>query len=62
MVFFDVMVFNPKARRYTKRELWKTYQLKEKETKRLCNEKIMQVEHGTFTPLVMTSTRGLGRE
>ena len=62
MTFFDVRVFNPNARRYAKQELSKTYQLNEKEKKRLYNERIMQVEHGTFTPLVMSATGGMGRE
>ena len=47
MIFFDVKVFNPNARRYTKKGLSKTYQLTEKEKKRYYNEQIMQVEHGT---------------
>ena len=55
-------MFNPNARRYAKQELLKTYQLNEKEKKRLCNERIMQVEHGTFTPPVMSGTGGIGRE
>ena len=59
MTFFDVRVFNPNARRYAKQELSKTYQLNEKEKKHLCNERIMQVEHGTFTPLVMSATGGM---
>ena len=62
MAFFDVRVFNPNARRYAKQELSKTYQLNEKEKKCLLNERIMQVEHGTFTPLVMSETGGMGRE
>ena len=62
MAFFDVTVFNPKARRYAKQELSKTYQLNEKEKKRLCNERIMLVEHGKFTPPVMSATGGMGRE
>ena len=41
MAFFDVRVFNPNARRYIKQELSKTYQLNEKEKKRLYNERIM---------------------
>ena len=62
MAFFDVRVFNPNARRYAKQELSKTYQLNEKEKKRLYKERIMQVERGTFTPLVMSATGGMGRE
>ena len=60
MTFFDVRVFNPNARRYAKQELSKTFQLNEKEKERLYNERIMQVEHGTFTPLVMSATGGMG--
>ena len=60
--FFYVRVFNPNARKYAKQELWKTYQLNEKEKKRLYNERIVQVKHGTFTPLVMSATGGMGRE
>ena len=51
-------MFNPNARRYAKQELLKTYQLNEKEKKRLCNERIMQVEHGTFIlPVVSAQQR-----
>ena len=60
MAFFDVRVFNPSARRYAKQELSKTYKLNKKEKKRLHNERITQVEHGTFTPLVMSATEWIG--
>ena len=60
MVFFDVRVFNPSATRHAKQELFKTYQLNEKEKKHLYNERIMQVEHGRFTPLVKSATGGMG--
>ena len=33
-----------------------------KKKKRLYNERVMQVEHGIFTPLVMSATGGMGRE
>ena len=56
MAFFDVRVFNPNARRYAEQELSKTYQLNEKEKKQLYNERITQVEHGTFTSLVLSAT------
>ena len=62
MAFFDVRAFNPNARRYAKQELSKTYQLNEKEKKRLYNERILQVGPGTFTPLVTSATGGMGRE
>ena len=62
MACFDVRVFNPNARRYAKQELSKTYKLNEKEKKRLHNERIMQVEHGTFTPLIMSANGEMERE
>ena len=62
MAFFDVRVFNPNARRYAKQELSKTYQITEKEKKRLYNERIMQVEHDIFTPLLMSATGGTGHK
>ena len=58
----QVRVFNPNARRSAKQELSKTHQLNEKEKKRLHNERIILIEHGTFTPLVMSATGGIGRE
>ena len=62
MAFFDVKVFIPNTRRYAKQELLKTYQLNKKEKKRICNERIMQAEHGIFTAIVMFATGGMGRE
>ena len=62
LAFFAVRVFNFNARRYAKQELLKAYQLNEKEKKRFYNERIMQVEYGTFTPLVMSATGGMGQE
>ena len=61
VVFFDVRVFNPTAKRYVNQELRKSYEVNEKEKKKQYNERILQVEHGTFTPLVM-STGGMGHE
>ena len=62
MVFFDVRMFNPNARRYAKQELSKKYELNEKEKKRLYNERVMPVEHGTFTPLIMSANGEMERE
>ena len=61
MAFFDVRVFNSKAKRYAKQELSEVYQNNEKETKRLY-KCIRKAEHGTFTSLVMAATGGMGRE
>ena len=50
------------AKRYVNQEISKTYEVNEKEKKKLYNEKILQIEHGSFTPLVMSATGGMGRE
>ena len=62
MVFLDVRVFNPIASRYASQNIPKMYESNEKEKKRQYNERIMEVEHGTFTPLVMSATGGMSRE
>ena len=56
LAFLDVPVFNPSAKRYAKIELTKAY---EKEKKRLYNERILQVEHGSFTPPVFSAIGGM---
>ena len=62
MAFFDARVFNPNAKRYVNQDISKTYELNEKEKKRLYNERIMENEHGSFNPLVMPATGRMGRE
>ena len=60
--FFDIRVFNPMARRYESQELNKAYEINEREKKRQYNERILEVEHSSFTPLIMTALRGMRRE
>ena len=62
LAFLNARVFNPNAKRYAKMELTKAYEYNEKENKRLYNERILQVEHGSFTPLIFSATGGMGRE
>ena len=62
VAFFDVRVFNPTAKQYVNQELRKSYKVNKKDKKKQYNERILQVEHGTFTPLVMSITDGMGRE
>ena len=58
---FDVTAFNRTAKRYVNQER-KSYEVNEKEKKKQYKERILQVKHGTFTPLVMSATGGMGRE
>jgi hypothetical protein len=60
--FFDVRVFDPLAQSYKDHTLDQAYHLNEAEKKRAYNERILQVENGTFTPLVFCAAGGMGPE
>ena len=60
--FFDIRVFNPNARRFQGQSLKQSYITNEKEKKRTYNNRILQVENGTFTPLVFNAFGGMGEE
>ena len=38
------------------------YTSHEKQKKNMYNKRIVEVKHGTFTPIVLSSTGGMGRE
>ena len=60
--FFDVRVCHPNAVSYRDLEPQQIYRIHEKERKRLYSERVLDIEHGTFTPLVFTTTGGMGKE
>lgn len=60
--FIDVRVTNPGAATQSQKSIEKILQKHEREKKRAYNERIMNVEHGTFTPLVFTVLGGMGQE
>ena len=60
--FLDVRVFNPMAKSYLNQPLSTTYNSLEKSKKAKYNERILNVEHGTFTPLIFTCFGGMGTE
>ena len=62
MAFLDVRVFNTNAKRYANIQLSKAYEINKKEKNKKYNERILQVEHGSFTPLVMSATGRMSRE
>ena len=62
VTFLDVRVFNPNANRYVNQSLKKTCEIHEKEKKRAYNERVQEIEHGSFTPIVMSATGGMARE
>jgi hypothetical protein len=60
--FFDFRVFYPHASSYLHRSLPSLFESMEKAKKREYNDRILQVEQGSFTPLVFASTGGMGKE
>ena len=49
--FYDLWVFDPNASRYCSKSLQQCYVVNEQEKKRAYNERILQIDHGTFTHL-----------
>ena len=62
MLFFDVRVFYPHARSYSSRSLSSLFASFEQEKKRAYADRITQIGHGSFTPLVFSCCGGMGKE
>ena len=60
--FFDTRVFYPYARCYRSKPLKSLLRKMEGDKKREYGERIREVEHGSFTPLVFTTGGGMGQE
>ena len=60
--FFDVQVFNPHAPSNRNQTPSACYRKHEREKKRAYTQRILKVEHSSFTPLVFSATGGMGRE
>ena len=52
--FFGVRVFNTNAKRYLRQTLKQCYTINKNEKKHHCKNRIMEVDLGSFTPLVFT--------
>ena len=48
--FFDLRVFDPNTSRYLNKSLQHCHVINENEKKRTYNERVLQIDHGTFTP------------
>ena len=57
--FFDVRVFHPFAPSYRHKSLQATHRQHESEKRRAYNDRILQVEMGSFTPLIFTTSGGM---
>ena len=55
-------VFDPNACRYLNKSLQQRHVMNEQEKKRAYNERVLQIEHGTFTPLVFLIYGTMRRE
>lgn len=62
MAFFDIKVFNPYAKSHMKNSLQSVFRTAEQNKKTKYNDRVIKVEHGTFTPVVMSSMGGFGKE
>ena len=60
--FFDVRVFDPTALRYINQNIQQCFVKNENEKKRNYNNRIMNVDNGSFTPLVFSIHGSMGRE
>ena len=58
--FFDVRVFNPHAPCYQNSTLAQRYRKNELEKKRAYEERVREIEHGSFSPLVFSAAGGMG--
>ena len=58
--FVDVRVFNPLAKSHSNQSLPSCYRKNENEKKCSYDERIRNIEHGTFTPLVFSVAGSMG--
>jgi hypothetical protein len=58
--FFDIRVFNPLAPSYQNTPLAQCYRRNEQEKKRAYDQRVREIEHGSFSPLVFSATGGMG--
>jgi hypothetical protein len=58
--FFDIRVFNPLVPSYQNTPLAQCYRRNEQEKKRAYDQRVREIEHGSFSPLVFSATGGMG--
>lgn len=58
--FFDIRIFDPMARSHRDLPLEAAHKRNEQEKSRAYEERILHVDHGSFTPLVFTTSGGMG--
>ena len=60
--FLDVRVMHPNSPSYLDKDIQQVYKSHEMEKKRTYNERVIQVEKGSFTPVVFSTFGGMGQE
>ena len=60
--FLDVRVFHPNSPSYLNTSPEQLYLQHEREKKRVYNDRVLQVEKGSFSPLIFSTTGGMGPE
>ena len=60
--FFDIRVTHVNARSNSNMNTAKIFEKHEQEKKRVYNQRVMEIENGTFTPLVIGTNGGTGKE
>ena len=58
--FFDIRVFNPHAPSYRNKSPMQCYKLNEQEKKQAYEERVREIEHGSFAPFVFSISGGMG--
>jgi hypothetical protein len=60
--FLDIRIMHPNCPSYVNKSIEKIYEEHEKSKKREYNERVIQVEKGSFTPIVFSTFGGMGKE
>ena len=60
--YMDVRITHPTAQSHIRKSMETLYLENEREKKNLYNDRILNTERGTFTPLVFSTTGGMGPE
>ena len=60
--YLDVRITHPNCPTYLNQKVGKIYERHEKEKKRSYNQRILQVEKASFTPLIFTTSGGMAPE
>ena len=62
ILLLDIRIMHPNAPSYVNKPIERVYELHESEKKRTYNERVLQIEKGSFTPIVGSTFGGMGKE